>query len=160
MRSLEGWKTHDELKERVRREQRLAARLRLATERLEGAQRERIWAVVEAHQSGLSICQIASATGQSPSRVHQPLGSDEAREIPRWLSQQRGRDHSDRPPQEAAPSQVHADLQARLAGELDALRRCREWLERLERGELVVVYLRPETDSETEYVSFDHPRVL
>jgi len=87
--------THDELKARVRREQWLAARLRLATERLEGAQRERIWAIVEAHQSGLSIRQIASATGLSPSRVHQPLGSDEAREIPRWLSQQRGRDHSD-----------------------------------------------------------------
>src|SRR5208337_5194291 len=90
--------------ERVRREQWLAARLRLATERLEGAQRERIWAIVEAHQSGLSIRQIASATGLSPSRVHQPLGSDEAREIPRWLSQQRGRDHAGHPRQEAAPS--------------------------------------------------------
>ena len=87
--------THDELKERVRREQWLAARLPLATERLEGAQQERIWAIVETHQSGLSIRQIASATGLSPSRVHQLLGSDEAREIPRWLSQQRGRDHSD-----------------------------------------------------------------
>src|SRR5208337_1547332 len=47
------------------------------------------------HQSGLSIRQIASATGLSSSRVHRPLGSDEARETPRWLSQQRGRDHSD-----------------------------------------------------------------
>src|SRR5271157_2578426 len=37
---------------------------------------------------------------------------------------------------------VHADLEARLAGELDALRRCREWLERLERGEMFVVNLR------------------
>ena len=43
---------------------------------------------------------------------------------------------------------------------MDALRRCREWLERLERGEPVVVNLRPETDRETEYVSFDRPRVL
>ncbi len=111
-------------------------------------------------KSGLSIPQIATATGLSPSRVHQLLGSDEAREIPRWLSQQRGRDHSDHPRQEAAPIQVHADLRARLAGELDALRRCREWLERLDRGEMVVVNLRPETDSETEYVSFDCPRVL
>ena len=39
---------------------------------------------------------------------------------------------------------------------MDALRRCREWLERLDRGELVGVNLRPETDPETEYVSFDH----
>ena len=55
--------TNDEFQERIRREQRLTARLRLATARLEEAQQERIWAVVEAHESGLSIRQIASATG-------------------------------------------------------------------------------------------------
>jgi len=123
-----------------------------ATERLEEAQRQRIWAVVESHQSGLSIRQIAAATGLSSSRVHQLLGSEESREIPRWLSQ--------RCDQKAARSKGHPDLQARLAGEMDALRRCREWLERLERGEQFVVNLRPETDPETEYVSFDRPRVL
>jgi hypothetical protein len=143
---------HDELRARIRREQRLAARLRLATDRLEEAQRERIWAVVEAHQSGLSIRQIASATGLSSSRVHQLLSSEESHEIPRWLSQRR--DH------ETAPSKGHPTLQARLTGEMDALRRCLDWLERLERGERVVVNLRPETDSETEYVAFDRPRVL
>ena len=141
--------THDEFLERIRRERHLAARLRLATERLEEAQRERVWAIVEAHQSGLSVRQIATATGLSSSRVHQLLGSDEAREIPRWLSQQRRR---------ARPSQP--DVPARLAGEVEALRRCREWLERLDRGEQVVVNLRPETDPETEYVAFDRPRVL
>jgi hypothetical protein len=144
--------TNDEFRERIRREQRLAARLRLATERLEEAQRERIWAVVEAHQSGLSIRRIAAATTLSSSRVHQLLGSEESREIPRWLSQRRD--------QEAVSSQGHPDLQARLAGEVDSLRRCREWLERLDRGEPVVVNLRPETDPETEYVAFDRPRVL
>ena len=35
--------------------------------------------------------------------------------------------------------QVASDLQARLTGELEALRQCREWLERLDRGERVVV---------------------
>jgi AraC-like DNA-binding protein len=144
--------TNDEFRERIQREQRLAARLRLATDRLEEAQRERIWAVVEAHESGLSIREIAAATGLSSSRVHQLLGSEESREIPRWLSQRRDR--------EAAPSQGHPDLQARLASEMDALRRCREWLERLDRGEQVVVNLRPESDPETEYVAFDRPRVL
>ena len=49
-----------------------------------------------------------------------------------------------------------SDLQVRLTGELEALRQCREWLERLDRGERVVVNLRPET----EYVAFDRPRVL
>jgi hypothetical protein len=141
--------THDEFEERIRREQQVTARLRLATERLDEAQRERIWAIVEAHQSGLSVRQIAAATGLSSSRVHQLLGSDEAREIPRWLSQQRRRDRPSQP-----------DVPARLAGELEALRRCREWLEGLERGEQVVVNLRPETDPETEYVAFDRPRVL
>src|SRR5215203_719680 len=71
---------NDEFRERIRREGKLAARLRLATDRLEEAQQERIWAVVEAHQSGLSIRQIAAAAGLSPSRVHQLLGSEEARE--------------------------------------------------------------------------------
>jgi hypothetical protein len=141
--------THDEFDERIRREQQVAARLRLATERLEEAQRERIWAIVEAHQSGLSVRQIAAATGLSSSRVHQLLGSDEAREIPRWLSQQRRRDRLSQP-----------DVPARLAGELEALRRCRAWLERLDRGETVVVNLRPEADPDTEYVAFDRPRVL
>src|SRR4051794_41431794 len=90
--------TNDQFRERIQREQGLAARLRLATERLEEAQRERIWAVVEAHQSGLSIRQIAAATTLSSSRVHQLLGSEESREIPRWLSQRRDR--------EAASSQL------------------------------------------------------
>src|SRR3954451_13248602 len=99
--------TNDQFCERIQREQRLTARLRLATDRLGEAQQERIWAVVEAHQSGLSIRQIAAATGLSPSRVHQLLGSEEARDVPRWLSQQRGQD--------PAPSEGQADFQARLA---------------------------------------------
>src|SRR6516164_10372812 len=105
---------HDEGNERIRRGQPIAARLRLATERLEEAQRERVWAIVEAHQSGLSIRQIAAATGLSSSRVHQLLGSGEAREIPRWLSQRRGR--------ATAPFEGQADFQARLAAEATALR--------------------------------------
>src|SRR4051812_8413822 len=138
--------THDQFSERIQREQRLTARLRLASERLEEAQQERIWAIVEAHQLGLSIRQIAAATELSSSRVHQLLGSEESREIPRWLGQRRD-------PKEA-PAKRNPNLRARLAGEMDALRRCREWLERLERGEQVVVNLRPESNPETEYVSF------
>ena len=64
------------------------------------------------------------------------------------------------PAAQAGPPESSPTFQARLAGELEALRRCREWLERLDRGEQVVVNLRPETDPETEYVAFDRPRVL
>src|SRR4051794_13901393 len=126
--------THDEFRERIRREQQIAARLRFATQRLDDAQRERVWAIVEAHQSGLSVRQIAAGTGLSSSRVHQLLGSDEAREIPRWLSQERRRGRSSQP-----------DVRGRLVDELEALRQCHAWLERLDRGERVVVNLRPET---------------
>jgi hypothetical protein len=41
-------------------------------------------------------------------------------------------------------------LQACLADDVEVLRRCRDGLERLKRGEEVVVNLRPETDAETE----------
>ena len=40
------------------------------------------------------------------------------------------------------------------------LRRCIGWLQRLERGETVVVNLRLDTEVETEFVRFDRPRVL
>ena len=40
------------------------------------------------------------------------------------------------------------------------MRRCIDWLQRLERGEDVIVNLRLDTDVETEFVSFDRPRVV
>jgi IclR helix-turn-helix domain len=79
--------TPEAFRQRVRREQQLIARLRLATTRLADADRERIWAIVAAKEAGLSIRQIARATGLSPTRVHQLLQADEAREISVWLSQ-------------------------------------------------------------------------
>jgi hypothetical protein len=42
----------------------------------------------------------------------------------------------------------------------EVLRRCTDWLQRLERGENVVVNLRPDEDFETEFVAFDQPRVV
>ncbi len=48
-------------------------------------------------------------------------------------------------------------LQACLADEVEVLRWCRDWLERLKRGEEVVVNLRPETDAETESNRRGHP---
>ena len=52
--------TREQLHQRVRHEQQLKARLRVATTRLTEAEQERIWAIVAAHRAGLSIRQMAS----------------------------------------------------------------------------------------------------
>ncbi len=148
------------LQQRVRREQQMITRLRRAMARLADAERERIWAMVAAKEAGLSIRQIARAIGVSPTRIHQLLQADEAREIPVWLS--RLRDHSLAPagqlegvlPDPSPPGR------ARLADEAEVLRWCITWLEQLEHADHVVVNLRPTSEEETEFVPFDRPRVL
>jgi hypothetical protein len=50
------------LQQRMRREQQMIARLRLAITRLADAERERLWAIVAAQEAGLSIRQRARAT--------------------------------------------------------------------------------------------------
>ena len=82
---LKRMETREALRQRVRREQQLKARLRLATTRLADAEQERMWVVVTAHQAGLSIRTIATVTGLSRSRIHQLLQDDAAREFPAWL---------------------------------------------------------------------------
>jgi len=79
----------EELRQRVQLERRLIARLKTANIRFTDAQIERIWAIVSAHQAGLSIRKIAGATGLSSSRIHQLLNAPEAKEIPVWLIQLR-----------------------------------------------------------------------
>jgi hypothetical protein len=104
----------------------------LRTERLEGAQRERIWASTKAHESGLS------ATGLNSSRDSTPGLGRGPRDPP--VAQSAAGPRTDHPCPEAAP----AAPTFRPAGSPHSW--CREWLERLDRGELVVVNLRPETD--------------
>ena len=74
--------TIEQLRERVQLERRLIARLKTANIRFTDAQVERIWAIVLAHQAGLSIRKIAGATGLSSSRIHQLLNAPEGKEIP------------------------------------------------------------------------------
>jgi hypothetical protein len=50
-------------------------------------------------------------------------------------------------------------LQARVAEEVEVLRWCLDWLERLEQGAQVIVNLRPDMEDATEYVRFDQARV-
>ena len=100
------------------------------------------------------MSRVCPSVRSRPPRVSAPVGTP--REIPGGNCQQRRPNRPDEPRQEAAPSRGLPDLLTRW----QSSSRCREWLERLDCGELVVVNLRPETDPETEYVSFDRPRVL
>jgi hypothetical protein len=151
--------TIEDLRQRLQRELELIARLRTANVRFTDAQTERIWAIVSAHQAGLSIRKIADVTGLSSSRIHQLLNAPEAKEIPVWLSQLRQSTGGFAPKNEAERPELESKIQSCLPREVEALRRCIDWLQRLERGENVIVNLRLDTDVETEFVSFDRPRV-
>jgi hypothetical protein len=146
--------TPETFKQRVLRHQQMSARLDRAAARLEAAQQERLWAMVAAKEVGLSLRKIAQAIGLSATRVHQLLHDAEASQVPTWLSRLAD------PPSGADAGVAAPLLPARLAEEVAVLRRCLDWLQRLERGETVVVNLRPDTEGETEFVVFDRPRVL
>ena len=152
--------TPEKLRQRVRREKQLSNRLQRATTRLEAAQQERCWAIAAAYEAGLSIRKIAAATGLSSSRAHQLLRAEEAREVPRWLSQLQEQESSAADSTAVSSSSPETDFQARLAEEVEILRWCIGWLEPLARGETVVVNLRAETDPKTAWVAFDQARVL
>jgi hypothetical protein len=107
----------------------------------------------------VSIRQIDAATGLSHSRIHQLLQDDESCESPTWLSLLRAHDHTAASEQDAEPPPAHARIQTRVAAEVEVLRWCLDWLERLERGEQVVVNLHPNTEDATAYVRFDQARV-
>jgi hypothetical protein len=150
----------EERRQRFLHDQQTKKRLHLATTRLHEAEQERIWAIVAAYDAGLSIRQIATATGLSSSRIHQLLHDPEAREIPTWLTRLRGRDYAsegETDKQPSSPSQT--TVLARVAEEVEVLRWCIDWLAQLERGEMVVVNLRPDTEDVTEFVRFDQARV-
>ncbi len=148
--------------QRVRRERRLRERLRRAAFRLEAAQTERRWAIVSAHQQGLSLRQIAAATGLGPTRIHQLLGEAKREAIPVPLSrlQEQGWPAPAPAAAETSGQEDVGALAARLGDEAALLRACLEWLERLEREAFIAVNLRPEDDPEREDVPFDRPRVL
>jgi hypothetical protein len=152
--------TREEIHQLVQHERKLKNRLQLATTRLEEAERERIWAIVAAHNAGLSIRKIAVATGLSRSRIHQLLQEQEAHEIPEWLTHLR--DDACTPARLPDTDQhtPEAAIRAHIASEVEVLRWCTAWLEQLARGEMVVVNLRPETDDHTQFTRFDHTRVM
>jgi hypothetical protein len=69
--------TREESHQLVQHKRKLKNRLQLATTHLEEVERERIWAIVAAHDAGLSIRKIATVTGLSRSHIHQFLQEHE-----------------------------------------------------------------------------------
>ena len=122
----------DELRQKMQRERRLIARLKTANIRFTDAQIERIWAIVSAHQAGLSIRKIAGATGLSSSRIHQLLNAPEAKGIPVWLSQLRQSSGGSGRKKKAERPEPETEIRSRLAREVEVLRRaaltgCNDW---------------------------------
>ena len=107
--------TREALDERVRRERQLMDRLHTSAVHFADAQIERAWAISSAHQSGLSIRRIASATDLSPSCVHQILASAEAKDMPAWLSRLRETDRGLAASDEAGRAGPRAEMCSRVA---------------------------------------------
>ncbi len=136
-------------RERLQREQQVRHSLRVAADRLESADQERVANVAAAHQAGLSVRQIAAAVRLSPARVHQllhaPVSSSAVGETTmRW---------------DSSATQAGAGSRVPLAGIAALVRECTEWLDRLDREEVVAVNLREATDPQTEYVLADRTQV-
>ena len=146
---LRGADTPEQWRERLQREQRVRLSLRVAADRLESAEQERVANIAAAHQAGLSVRQIAAAVRLSPARVHQllhaPVSAAAVRATTmRW---------------DSSATQASAGSRVPLAGIAALVRECTEWLDRLDREEFVAVNLREATDPQTEYVAADRAQV-
>jgi hypothetical protein len=93
--------TPQAFRQRTLREKRLTIRLRLATTRVEEADRERIWAIATAHTTGLDVAKPAAETGP----------------VTRWQ-----RDH------ESVITTIR--ITSTPDGEVEVLRWCIDWLGR------------------------------
>ena len=146
---LRGVDAPEQWRERLQREQHVRHSLRVAADRLESAEQERVANIAAAHQAGLSVRQIAAAVRLSPARVHQllhaPVSSSAVRATTmRW---------------DSAATQTAAGSGAPLAGIAALVRECTEWLDRLDREEFVSVNLHEATDPQTEYVAANRTQV-
>jgi hypothetical protein len=145
----------EELRQRVQLERRLIARLKTANIRFTDAGQSS-QPIKLAYRFAKSLVR----TGLSSSRIHQLLNAPEAKEILVWVSQLRQSSRGSGGKKKAERPESETEIRSRLAREVEVLRRCTDWLQRLERGENVVVNLRPDEDVETEFVAFDRPRVV
>ena len=121
----------------ARRERRVLARVSRAAWRLDQAEWERTWALVSARAEGISIRTLATATGLSPSRVHQIVADADLDAVIAALGELRA---AGWPAPEVPDSEEDTDLDGRdhladrLSDEVDWLRQCAGWLRQLDRG--------------------------
>src|SRR6266852_787500 len=146
---LPGVDTPEQWRARLQRQQQVRHSVRVAAERLESAEQERVVNIAAAHHAGLSVRQIAAAVRLSPARVHQllhaPVSSAAVLATTmRW---------------DNSATQANAGSRVPLAGIAALLRECTEWLDRLDREEFVTVNLREATDPQPEYVAADRAQV-
>ncbi len=146
---LRGVDAPEQWRERLQREQQVRHSLRVAADRLESAEQERVANIAAAHHAGLSVRQIAAAVRLSPARVHQllhaPVSAAAVRATTmRW---------------ESSGTQASAGSRVPLAGIADLVRECTAWLDRIDREEFVTVNLSEATDPQTEYVAADRAQV-
>src|ERR1035438_1455169 len=76
----------DEFLESSRRRERICSRLARASFRLEMAELERLWAILSAHDEGMSVREIAKQVGLGPTRVHQLVSVFQAELVEKALS--------------------------------------------------------------------------
>ena len=138
----------EQSRERIQRERAVRDGLCLVADRLETAEAERHAAIAVAHQAGLSVRQIAVAVRLSPARVHQllhaPMSTSALSAALVWQS---------------TDTKAAIGSGGPLTPKTALLRECIDWLERLERGELVAVNLSEASERETEYVPVDRSQV-
>ena len=148
MASLGAVDASEQSRERIQRERAVRDGLCLVADRLETAEVERHLAIAAAHRAGLSVRQIAAAVRLSPARVHQLLHTPMSRAAVSasrvWQSR---------------VTKAGVGSGGPLTPTTALLRECIDWLERLERGELVAVNLSEASERETDYVPVDRAQV-
>jgi AraC-like DNA-binding protein len=94
--------------------------------------------MVVAHDVGLFIRQIATATNLSRCHIHQLFSADDARAMPAWLTHLRADDRTSNVESGAAQPFSQPVIQARVADEVEVVRWCITCLAQLEQGEMNV----------------------
>jgi hypothetical protein len=147
-----------EFREIIHRNEKIRNRLARASFRLEMAELERLWAIVTAHNEGLSIREIAKQVGLGPTRVHQIVSDPRANLVEETISVLRAVGWPS--PEDPLTGDGH-QVADRIGEEAALLITCATWLEKLTSGQQPVVNLRPDADlPESNCTIVDHARII